>query len=65
MSTTSAILIGVMLVTSFAVVLPAVADPAQACGFNGEEHVGPVEVGMKCTRPYVEIHPEDAPEPPG
>lgn len=63
MSTTTAILVGLMLVGAFAVVLPAVATPAQACGFNGGGQVGPVEVGMKCTRPYAEVHPEDLPDP--
>lgn len=51
-----------ILVLALAVALvgvTAVAPTAQACGFEEEHHVGPVEWGMHCTMPYVEVHPED------
>ena len=37
----------------------AAAPTAAACGFEEEHHVGPVEWGMNCSKPYVELHPED------
>lgn len=39
--------------------IAATAPTAEACGFEEEHHVGPVEYGMRCTMPYVEVHPED------
>lgn len=37
----------------------ALAPPAQACGFEHEQHIGPIEWGMRCSKPYVELHPEN------
>lgn len=35
------------------------APTAEACGFEHEEHIGPVEWGMHCTMPYVEVHKDE------
>lgn len=57
--------VAVVLVTALVVGVPALATTASACGFNEEfADAGTVHIYMECTRPYVDVHPEEDPHVP-